>query len=162
MRPALALIVTSLLVGTARAEPVRAEPVTGRASVIDGDTIDVQGRRIRLHGVDAPESGQRCRRAFGLVEYRCGKEAAFALADRIGARNVSCEVRDVDRYKRLVAVCRDGDQDLNGWMVRQGWALAYVRFSRDYEGEEQEAREERRGVWRGAFVPPWEWRRGTR
>ena len=145
MRPALAILAGSLLALPALAEPV----------VIDGDTIDVQGQRIRLHGIDAPESGQRCRRALGLVEYRCTKEAAFALADRIGARPVSCEVRDMDRYKRLVAVCRDGDEDLNGWMVRKGWALAYVRFSRDYESEEQEAREERRGVWRGAFVPPW-------
>ena len=120
---ALALFAAGLLCVPAYSESALTQAVTGRASVIDGDTINVQGQRIRLHGIDAPESGQRCRRALGLVEYRCGKEAAFTLADRIGARNVSCKVRDVDRYKRLVAVCRDDDEDLNRWMVRQGWAL---------------------------------------
>lgn len=85
------------LSGTAHAEPALGEPITSRASVIDGNTIDVQNQRIRLHGIDAPEISQRCRRAFGFVEYRCRKEAAFALANRIGARPVTCEVRDVDR-----------------------------------------------------------------
>ena len=94
---ALARFTVGLLCGPAHGEAAFTQVVTGRASVIDGDTIDVQGRRIRLHGIDASESGKRCRRAFGLVEYRCGKEAAFALADRIGARPVTWAVRDLDR-----------------------------------------------------------------
>jgi len=88
------------------------------------------------------------------LERQWAWRTAFALADKIGSRPVSCEVRDVDRYKRLVAVCRLDGEDLNGWMVRQGWALADVRYFRDYEGEEQEAREERRGVWAGRVRAP--------
>jgi endonuclease YncB( thermonuclease family) len=94
------------------ATPVLADAVVGRASVIDGDTLDIRGTRIRLHGVDAPESAQTCRDAKGQA-YRCGQQAALALADHIGNSNVSCEQKDVDRYKRIVAVCSAGGEDLN-------------------------------------------------
>ena len=92
--------------------PALAEPIVGRASVIDGDTLDVRGTRIRLHGIDAPESGQTCKDAAGK-DYRCGQAAA--LSDRIGAAPIACEPRDTDRYGQTVAVCRKGAEDLNGW-----------------------------------------------
>ncbi|WP_227440919.1 thermonuclease family protein [Methylobacterium sp. W2] len=72
-----------------------AEPITGRASVVDGDTLDIGGTRIRLHGIDAPESGQLCHRRSGEA-FRCGQAAALALADRIGSATVSCDPRDTD------------------------------------------------------------------
>lgn len=138
-----------------------AQPIAGRASVIDGDTIEIAGTRIRLHGIDAPESGQRCEDAEGRF-YHCGQRAAFALADRIGRATVSCEPRDTDRYGRIVAVCRVKGQDMNKWMVGQGWAIAYRHYSREYVAEELAARRARAGLWSGSFVPPWEWRRGER
>jgi endonuclease YncB( thermonuclease family) len=98
--------------------------LAGRASVIDGDTIEIHGKRIRLFGVDAPESRQTCE-AAGQT-YRCGQQAALALADYIGQQTVAFEPRDTDRYGRIVAVCRAAAEDLNGWMVAQGWALAYA------------------------------------
>lgn len=81
-----------------------AEVLSGTASVIDGDTIELHGKRIRLHGVDAPESRQECVRPSGQ-KWRCGQQAALALADKIGRATVRCEKRDQDRYRRIVAVC---------------------------------------------------------
>ena len=103
--------------------------LTGRASVIDGDTIEVHGQRIRLHGIDAPEGGQTCDDATGKP-YRCGQVAALALADKIGTGTVSCEQRDVDRYGRIVAVCRLDDLDLNAWLVTEGLAIDYPPIQR--------------------------------
>lgn len=142
------------------AAPAIAEDLIGRASVIDGDTIEVHGQRIRLHGIDAPESRQLCRK--NGQEYRCGQQASLALADKIGTRPVTCEQRDIDRYKRIVAVCRDGEEDLNAWMVLQGHAVAYRRYSKDYISAEEQAQAEKRGIWSGEFTMPWLWRRGER
>lgn len=129
----------------------------GRASVIDGDTLEVRGTRVRLHGIDAPESGQQCE-YMGTLQ-RCGQQAANALDRLIGDRSVRCDGRETDRYGRLIAVCHAGDVNLNAWMVRNGHALAYTKYSRDYLLEEQAAAQELRGIWRTEFIPPWEWRR---
>ena len=134
--------------------------LSGAARVVDGDTLDVAGARVRLHGIDAPESAQRCR-ASGR-SWPCGREAMRALASRIGDQGISCEERDRDGYGRVVAVCAAAGLDLNEWMVSQGWAFAYRRYSRDYVAAESRARAARRGIWRGEAVAPWEWRRGRR
>jgi endonuclease YncB( thermonuclease family) len=135
--------------------------IAGRVSVIDGDTIEIRGERIRLHGIDAPESGQLCQRGSG-ESYRCGQVAALALADRIGGQSVRCEILDRDRYDRHVGRCFAGETDLNGWMVRQGHAVAYRRYSLDYLAMETAARGERKGAWDGYFDLPWDWRSGDR
>ena len=87
---------------------------------------------------------------------------AHALSDRIGRRPVDCEERDVDRYGRVVAVCSQSGDDLNAWLVLQGYAVAYRRYSLDYVPQEEAAKSERRGMWSGRFVMPWRWRRGER
>lgn len=138
-----------------------AEPIAGRASVTDGDTVVIRSTRIRLYGIDAPESAQLCEDAGGK-EYRCGQAAALALSDRIGEANVSCEPRDTDRYGRTVAVCRKGTEDLNAWMVSQGHALAFRRYSTDYVATEGQARAAKRGIWAGTFEDPSDWRRRKR
>ena len=150
--------------GSDRAESRRRETiqpdVAGRAWVIDGDTIEVGSARIRLFGVDAPESAQSC--VAGSRPWPCGRQATRALTGRIDGRSVAFEERDRDRYGRIVAVCRLDGQDLNAWLVRESWALAYRQYSRTYMDEEAAAKAARRGVWRGEFVPPWDWRKGNR
>lgn len=131
--------------------------LTGVASVIDGDTIEIHGARIRLNGIDAPESGQLCRDSGGKP-WRCGQQAALALSDRIDRRTVSCQQVDTDRYGRVVADCFVGRNNLNRWMVRQGWAVAYRQYATEYIEAEDSAREDRRGVWQGQFDMPWDWR----
>ena len=98
--------------------------------MLDGDTIGVHGIRIRLEGIDAPESRQTCR--AGSIVVRCGRDAAFHLSNRIGRRPVSCEPRGTDRYGRTLAVCFEGGEDLNAFMVRNGQAVAYRAFSQRY------------------------------
>lgn len=135
--------------------------ILGTASVIDGDTLEIHGQRIRLHGIDAPESRQTCARYSG-EKWRCGQRAALALSDKIGRAGIACEERDIDRYGRIVAVCFKGSTDLNSWMVRQGWAVAYLRYSKDYEADEEKARAAGKNIWSGTFDLPWDWRKGQR
>lgn len=141
--------------------PALADSLTGRASVIDADTVEIHGKRIRLHAIDAPETSQLCRNPREQT-YRCGQTASLALADFIGTRLVSCEKTDLDRYQRIVAICRVNGIDMNAWLVEHGHALAYRQYGRDYVAHEDRAREAGRGIWAGEFVPPWEWRRGVR
>lgn len=132
-------------------------PIVGTASVIDGDTINIDGNRIRFYGVDTPESDQVCQDASGY-DYQCGQSATRALSDKIGHQEVSCERKDVDRYGRTVAVCYVGDVDLNGWLVSEGLAVAYYRYSARYGPEEIAARIAGRGLWAGSFDHPEDWR----
>ena len=136
------------------------EALMGPARIIDGDTLEVRGSRVRLYGIDAPESAQRCR-AGGRV-WACGRAATRALARRIGSRPVACTERDRDPYGRVVAVCQVGGVDVNAWMVAAGWAFAYRKYSMQYVKEEMAAKAARRGVWRGDVVSPWDWRRVKR
>lgn len=154
--PGLRLVLPILAFGAAAA---RAD-VAGVATVRDADSLEIHGRQIRLYGVDAPEGRQLCER--GRAAWRCGAEAARALAGRLGRRSVTCQERDRDRYGRTVAVCRLGDDDLGAWLVREGWALAYRRYTSDYVDEEAAARTARRGIWGGTFLPPWDWRQRER
>ena len=140
--------------------PAWAEDLVGQASVIDGDTIEIHGTRIRLFGIDAVESSQRCTR--NGQQWNCGRDSAFALADRIGQHTIDCLGNDRDRYGRLVAVCFSGAEDLNRWMVAQGWAVAYRHYSMDYVGDEEQAKAACLGLWSSSFQMPWDWRKQNR
>jgi len=135
-----------------------AKEITGRAYVFDGDTLDISGTRIRLFGMDAVEKSQLCARPH--EQWPCGQEATAALKQRIGSTMIQCSARDRDNYDRMLAVCDVAGEDLNAWMVRQGWAVAYTRYSKDYVSQEAEARALKRNIWSGTFVPPEEYRHG--
>lgn len=140
------------------ATPVVAQTMEGRASVVDGDTIEISGERIRLNGVDAPESWQSCADGTGK-EYRCGKDAAFALDDWLAAsRPTRCEFVERDRYGRVVGDCFRADGSSVGeWLVRSGWAVDWVRYSGGrFSDAQEEASRAKRGIWRGAFELPCE------
>lgn len=148
-----ALLWALAVIGPASAQ----QGIAGVASIIDGDTIEIHGQRIRLFGIDAPESSQLCVRPTG-ERWRCGQQASFALADRIGRATVRCEPRDIDRYRRVVAVCFSGSADINRWMVANGWAVAFRRYSLDYVVDEDAARRGRINIWSGDFAMPLDWR----
>ena len=132
--------------------------IVGKARVADGDTINIGGIQIRLEGIDAPETEQTCIGAKG-DQWQCGKTATQRLAGLIKGEEVICEKSGEDRYKRTLAFCRLSDGiELNAWLVREGLALAFVRYSARYVKEEKEAKDAKRGLWAGTFQAPWEWR----
>jgi endonuclease YncB( thermonuclease family) len=94
--------------------------------------------------------------------YRCGKDAAFALADRIGRQTIKCEDHGRDRYGRMIAICTVAGDDLSAWLVEEGWALAFRRYSAAYVGQEKAVETAGRGIWSGKFVASWDWRSGMR
>ncbi len=146
-----------------RASDQRSDTVhalSGQAHVIDGDTLDVAGERVRLEGIDTPEKAQQCRTNGRW--WLCGQHATQALVGKIGTGTVHCERSTVDRYGRTIGVCSSAGVELNSWMVAQGWAFAYRRYSKAYVGEEIAARAAKRGIWSGEVIAPWEWRRGKR
>jgi endonuclease YncB( thermonuclease family) len=135
----------------------RPDRLTGRAKVIDGDTIVVADQLVRLHGIDAPELDQTFWwRGQQLV---CGTMSLAALEALIAGVKVRCEIVERDRHGRLVAkVFSPNGVDIGRRLVSAGWALAYRRYSKDYVDAENEARKSKRGMWRGTFIKPWEWR----
>jgi endonuclease YncB( thermonuclease family) len=159
MRHVIAFMLLVLMAGGSGG--MAQESLFGVASVIDGDTIDIHGQRIRLFGIDTPEKQQACYDAGG-VPYRCGQKAAFVLSDFLGQSPVTCEEKAVDRYGRIVGKCFARNQDINLYMVRSGWAMAYRRYASDYIAAEQEAKNNRRGLWVGEFQAPWDWRKAKR
>ena len=136
--------------------------LAGTARVTDGDTIVINGTRVRLIGIDAPEAQQGCQRDGR--SWRCGTAATEALRGLVGHGTVRCQDLGRDRYARALAVCWAGGTELNRELVRAGWAVAYyprrgVTGPR-YETEQAEARAAKRGLWSGSFVPPAQHRRG--
>lgn len=139
-----------------------AQTYVGRAYVIDGDTIEVQEERIRINGIDAPESEQTCDDATGEA-YNCGSRATLALAEYLGQRTVHCEEVARDIWDRAVARCSVGGEDVAAWLVRNGWALDWRRYSKGaYAADQRAARRAKRGMWAGTFVKPRAWRRQAR
>jgi endonuclease YncB( thermonuclease family) len=135
-----------------------ADDLTGQASVIDGDTLEIRGARIRLWGIDAPESTQLCRGADSL-QYRCGAKAANDLDAFIARRPVSCTPISLDRYGRTVASCAVDRIDLGGWLVRSGLAFDWPQYSkRRYDAAQRDAEHAGRGMWTGSYVEPWLYR----
>jgi len=128
------------------AGPALAASLSGPARVIDGDTLAITGKHVRLWGIDAPERRQSCADAAGAV-YACGYRAAEALFTLTYGRRVRCEARDTDRYGRPVAVCWAGRTELNRAMVRGGFAVDYREYSKGaYAADEAAARAAKRGI----------------
>ena len=135
-----------------------ADDLTGQASIVDGDTLEIHGTRIRLWGVDAPESSQLCRGEDSLT-YRCGAKSANDLDAFIAGRPVSCIPISLDQYGRTVATCSVGGADLGEWLVRNGLALDWPQYSKGkFDAIQREAEHAGRGMWAGSYVEPWLYR----
>jgi endonuclease YncB( thermonuclease family) len=135
--------------------------LSGQARVIDGDTIELKGQKVRLYGIDAPESDQDCYTAKDKA-YQCGRLATGELTKLIGGKKVTCKGGKLDRYGRLVSTCYFQGIDINQQMVLNGWALAYRKFSDDYIRAENVGKGLKEGMWKGKFEAPWEWRAAKR
>ena len=144
------------------AEPRLERALTGQVRIIDADTVHLGVEKIRLQGIDAPEAQQSCQRA-NEASYACGQEATAALTRLIGGRALTCRFApNRDRYQRLLGTCFLGELDVNGWLVANGHAVAYTEYSRRYVVEEAQAKQQRRGIHAGQFIPPSRWRKGER
>ncbi|MGF1554411.1 MAG: thermonuclease family protein [Paracoccaceae bacterium] len=161
IRRALAALVLLAMAAAAFAPTDGGPALADGVRVVDGDTLEVSGRKIRLHGVDAPEKAQTCLDACRRV-VRCGVVATEAMERLVAKGRLACRTIDTDRYGRTVARCRAGGVDVGEALVAAGLARAYTRYSEDYADEEAEARRASLGMWAGEAVAPWDWRRGER
>ena len=132
----------------------------GPARIVDGDTIEVAGRRVRLEGIDAPEMAQTCQGGVGdpARDWDAGRAARRQLQKLIADSAVSCRDQGRDRYGRTLATCFVDGRDINAAMVSTGYAWAFVKYSSAYVGEEAAARRARLGVWQGGCQTAWDYR----
>ena len=158
------------------------EFIHGKLRIVDGDSIVINNQKIRLWGIDAPEMKQICKNEF-KKNYNCGIESKKSLERAILEKlpkpknlnvkyepnnEVWCITKGKDRYKRILGICAVEHNDLlmpindftlNAWMVRNGYAVAYNRYSKLFIEFEEEAKTNKNGVWRGEFERPEQWRR---
>ena len=132
----------------------------GAFIAVDGDSLRQGEQDFRLHGIDAVELHQLCLK--NGRQYACGQDARRALDRLVRGKTLACDMLDGDRYGRGVLQCRVGPLDINGEMVRLGWAIAYTKHSNAYLGEEANARRNKRGLWHGTFELPAIWRERNR
>ena len=145
---------------------IHASEIIGVPKVVDGDTIHIKSYKIRLEGIDAPEMNQKCKKPYLQIifstfqkDYFCGQISKKKLSQKIDNKPVKCFLLGKDRYKRYLARCLKGNINLNRWMVRNGYAVAYRRYSKQYILDENFAKEEKLGLWRGNFIKPEKWRK---
>ncbi len=161
MRPVAFALAAGLVSSSIEARTAAVAPpggmLSGPAHVVDGDTIDIAGTRIRLEGIDAPEASQTCQTASGET-WSCGTAATRLMVSLTRDQSVDCHSRGLDKYGRLLGICFVGAIDINAEMVRQGYAWAFVKYSQHYVTEEAVAHAALRGVWQGPAVPAWDYR----
>lgn len=143
--------------GMARTTRADATLLSGRATAIDGDTLEIAGERVRLEGIDAPEAAQTCGGGW-FGEWKCGRAAAAQLRWLVGGRRVDCQSAGRDKYGRVLGWCSADGRDINAEMVRTGNAWAFVRYSTRYQAVEAEARRAKIGIWKGEAEPAWVYR----
>ena len=146
-----------------------AEEISGIPKVVDGDTVHIDNYKFRLEGIDAPEMRQQCKKESFKIsffigftfykDYSCGRVSKEKLITKIDTTEIKCISSSKDRYKRYIATCYKGKTNLNQWMVRNGFAIAYRRYSKAYVPDEEFAKENKLGLWKGKFMEPEKWRK---
>lgn len=131
-----------------------------KIQVIDGDTIHIGKLKYRFFGIDAPEIKQICEKDNTKIQ--CGVIAKSVLKNKIADKIPECVVKDKDRYQRLVAECFIGKESLSRFMVREGYAVAYSQYSKDFIQDEKYAKENKLGIWSMNFQMPSEYRKSLR
>ena len=168
-RKAIILIIIYSIFFILTYNDVRSEQIkeiSGNAQIIDGDTIKINSKKIRLYGIDAPEFKQTCKKTFLTIifftftkDYPCGKISTENLKKKINNNIITCKILDTDRYKRLIGECFKRNLNLNSWLVSNGHAVAYRKYSKKYISYEINAKNNKLGIWQGKFEMPWEYRR---
>ena len=143
--------------------------IYGTPKIIDGDTVHINNKKIRLEGIDAPELKQQCKKPVLQISvmisfqfnknYSCGVKSKVKLINKISDSKIKCITSSKDRYKRFLATCYKDKINLNKWMVRNGNAVVYKRYSKDYVRDEAYAKKNKLGVWKGSFIMPEKWRK---
>ena len=142
--------------------------IAGIAKVIDGDTIKIEKNKIRLFGIDAPEKKQKCQKHCLLIffinfnkNYQCGVISTNKLKSKINNKFIICKSNNKDRYNRFIAECYKNKTNINRWMVSNGYAVAYRKYSKKFVSQENLAKKDKLGLWAGTFEMPWEWRKNN-
>ena len=142
--------------------------ISGIAKVTDGDTIRIEGKKIRFFGIDAPEKKQQCKKPWLTISfisfnknYPCGQISTDKLKKKINNKLLICKWSNKDRYKRFIAECFKDKTNVNAWMVRNGYAVAYRKYSKKFVSQEIFAKKEKLGLWSGTFMMPWDYRKNN-
>tara|TARA_A100001015_G_scaffold311313_1_gene414341 strand:- start:3915 stop:4442 length:528 start_codon:yes stop_codon:yes gene_type:complete len=142
--------------------------ISGIAKVTDGDSIRIEGKKIRFFGIDAPEKKQQCKKPWLTIsfisfskDYPCGQISTDKLKKKIKDKLLICKWINKDRYKRYIAECFKDKTNINAWMVRNGYAVAYRKYSKKFVSQEIFARKEKLGLWSGTFIMPWDYRKNN-
>ena len=148
---------------------ILAQEIIGIPKIVDGDTVYSNNYKIRLEGIDAPEMKQKCKKekikissiiGFTFYEdYSCGQKSTEALIKKINNQKIVCIISDVDYFKRLIGECYKKKINLNAWLVSNGHAVAYRKYSKKYVSAEIFAKQEKKGIWQGKFEMPWDYRK---
>ena len=140
--------------------------ISGIAEVVDGDTIKINSNKIRLFGIDAPEKKQFCNKTYLTIsilnfqkDYPCGKISTMKLKKKISNKEIICKSSEKDKYQRLIAECFNKQTNLNAWMVKNGYAVAYRKYSKKFVSQEIAAKRNKLGLWQGSFEMPWDYRK---
>ena len=136
---------------------VHGKTIYGKAKIIDGDTIHIGNSKIRLHGIDAPETKQKCIK--NSKKWNCGLESTRFLKNLVRNDYIECDTNGLDKYNRHIAICYKNNINLNSEMVINGWAIAYKYYSLDYVKEESIAKSKKIGIWIGDFEEPYLFRK---
>jgi endonuclease YncB( thermonuclease family) len=160
-RKRLGYVIVSIIVAVLMAlfdpDYALSQSIDGVANVRDGDTLVIDGQKIRLQGIDAPELHQTCNQ--NQQSYPCGRQSKQQLKQLTDGMIVRCEIAAYDKYQRALGHCFVGEMNLNAQMVASGHALAYTHYSKRYLLQEIQSRQKRVGIHAGTYVTPWQWRR---
>ncbi|MDC6470169.1 thermonuclease family protein [Candidatus Pelagibacter sp. Uisw_099_02] len=154
-RKAIFLISVSTLISILTINQVKSQTI----KIVDGDTIHLNGEKIRFTGIDTPELKQNCLKE-GIKDL-CGVTAKQILIDKIGNNNVECISEGKDQYKRTLAECFVNNESLSSYLVRSGYAFAYRRYSKKFIPDEDYARINKIGMWSMEFDYPWDFRKNN-
>ena len=142
--------------------------ISGKAKITDGDTIVINKNKIRFFGIDAPEKKQICKKPYISISfliinknYHCGKISTIELKKYLKKSKIKCIFNSKDHYNRLIADCYKNKKNINSWLVRNGYAIAYKRYSKKYILDENYAKKNKLGIWQGSFENPEKWRKNN-